>query len=181
MNTKPASPEVIARREARKQARRAAKEAARIESERTQKPVASLTLSIEWKKSRIWGNNPHLTAEVSFHDGTFRRVDGFTCSGCGYDKESTVIASAFNSFLRYKLWAMTLEQVQRTGSDHACPYGISCYKHSPGHRSYEGGVGTSCYYAIGKYIGGKFEHIASGKTFDVYRYTDNTPAAVAAI
>lgn len=40
-------------------------------------------------------------------------------------------------------------------------------------RYFEGGVGTSCYYSIAEFIGGKFENISSGKTFDVYQYTEN--------
>lgn len=39
--------------------------------------------------------------------------------------------------------------------------------------SYNGGVGTSCYYKIAEFIGGKFENIANGKTFGVFKYTDN--------
>jgi hypothetical protein len=36
----------------------------------------------------------------------------FRCSGCGYDKTSTVVAEAFNQYLLYKLWAMTAEQIK---------------------------------------------------------------------
>ncbi len=154
-----------ARKQARHQARQVEKNRARIETEKNQKPVKNLTISIEWKKSRTWGHNPHAEARVEFHDGTYTRRDGYTASGCGYDKESTVIAAVFNDFLLYKLWAITDFQGK--------PYGISAGNYDGReYRSYEGGIGTSCYDSISRFIGGTFEHVASGKSFDVYRYTD---------
>lgn len=170
-----------ARREARKEARKAKKEAARIEAERNQKPVESITISIEWKKSRTWGSNPHAEAAVRFQDGTFERRNGYTASGCGYDKESTVIADIFNDFLKYKLWnieklienkrRMYNLPVELNTDDKVIPYGIYS---GPQYRSFSGGIGTNCYYAIAEFIGGKFETVASGKTFDVFKYTDGT-------
>jgi len=163
--------------EARRAARAALKTAARIEAESKQKPVKSMTLTIEWKKNRMYGNNPNLEAEVRFHDGTYDRSPIFKCSGCGYDKISTVVAQAFNHYLLYKLWAMTPEQVKGghgTGDKGKAPYGINCY--SPDHRHFGGGIGISCYPAISEYIGGQWETLASGKTFDVFRYTDEHKA-----
>ena len=49
------------------------------------------------------------------------------------------------------------------------PYGIYLGQW----RHFAGGIGTNCYYKISEAIGGKFEHLASGKTFDGYKYTDN--------
>ena len=51
----------VARQEARKEAKRVAK----IEAERNQKPVKSIDFSIEWKKSRTWGNCPRLDAFIA--------------------------------------------------------------------------------------------------------------------
>lgn len=161
-----------ANKAARKAAREAAKESARIETEKSQRPVKSLKLTIEWKRSRMWGNNPRLEAEVWYMDGSFSRFGPYTCSGCGYDKESTVIAAAFNAHLRYKLWQLDPAEANHgSGSTGNLPYGISMYNDGK-HRHYSGGVGTSCYYQIGEAIGGKFERIASGKTFDVYEWTE---------
>ena len=163
-----------AARLARQELRRQAKETARIDSEKNQKPVKELTITIEWRKSRMWGSNPHASVQVIHHDGTYDRKDGYTCSGCGYDKESTVIAMAFNDFLKYKLWNMTRDQIKGGhGSldNGPAPYGISSYSEES--RGYAGGIGTSCYYGIAKFIGGKFDHVAGGKAFDVFKYTDN--------
>lgn len=179
MTLKYTQEEIIARREARKQKRKDEKELAEIDEMRNQKPVNRITITIEWKKSRTWGSNPIAEATIGYKDGSFGRVGPFTCSGCGYDKESTVIARIFNTTLRYKLFT-------RLGVD--SPYGMYYYNgvskyesyknhdgktisyyHNPG---YNGGVGTSCYYKIAEFIGGKFVHVASGNMFDVYEYTD---------
>jgi hypothetical protein len=159
------------RTEARTAARQAAKEAARIESERGQRPVDTIAISIVWSKSRMWGSNPHAEVVVEYKDGHYTRKSGYTASGCGYDKESTVIADIFNDFLRYKLWAMPIDKVKRVNGGPA-PYGISV--NGEDYRGYSGGIGTNCYYRIAEYVGGTFEHVASGKSFDVYRYTDRT-------
>ncbi len=153
--------ENINRRKVRKEARRQVKEQAIIKEEKSQKPVKSIIISIEWKKSRMWGSNPHAEARVSYDNGTGAVLNGFTASGCGYCKESTVIAAIFNASLRYKLH-------EKPSLDEA-PYGIHNYS---GHKGYSGGIGTSCYYEIAKFIGGTFENVASGKTFDVFKYTD---------
>jgi hypothetical protein len=149
------------------------KELARIASEKNQKPVKCITLNIEWKHSRTWGNNPSLSAFVVFKDGHSEQSPVYRCSGCGYDKESTVIADVFNQYLKYKLWNMPIEKIKGgngSGDKGTAPYGIHLYRDNAPH--FGGGIGTNCYYDIAKYIGGTFEHIASGKTFDAYKYTD---------
>lgn len=152
-----------ARKAYRKKMRDQAKTDARIALERNQKPVEKITIIIEWKKSRIWGMNPHATGNVKYKDGMHAQFFA-TCSGCGYDKESTVIADIFNQTLKYKLWGLTSEQMG-TGK----PYGIVDYGSG---RHFSGGIGTSCYYEISKFIGGKFESIGHSKTSDIYIYTD---------
>jgi len=151
---------------ARKQARAEAKEMARIDREKNQNPVKEIRISIEWRKSRMWGNNPHLDAEVFHKDGKFSRFTA-TCSGCGYDKESTVISDVFNNFLKYKLYGEL--KATSNDNDNGLPYGIyiSQWRH------FSGGIGTNCYYYIAKAIGGEFKHVARGKTYDAYTYTDN--------
>jgi hypothetical protein len=51
------------------------------------------------------------------------------------------------------------------------PYGI--YLSRNGYTGYSGGIGVSCYYSISELIGGKFEKLASGKSFDAYKLTLN--------
>jgi hypothetical protein len=147
----------LARAEARAEARRIAK----IEKEKNQKPVKEIRFSIEWKKSRMWGYNPHLVAECYHKDGTYTRVEA-KASGCGYDKESQVIADAFNVLLKYKLYEH--DEV----NEDKMPYGVRIGSY----KGYSGGIGVSCYYSICEFIGGKFEKVASGKTYDAYKYID---------
>lgn len=143
-------------------------------AERSQKPVKSIIIIIEWKKSRTWGMNPHASAQVEYKDGTYG-TGSASASGCGYDKESTVIADIFNQFLSYKLYDKSLPEkwlkvTNRYKPEENHPYGL--YLPGEYRGRYNGGVGTSCYYDIARFIGGRFEHVAGGKTFDVYRYTD---------
>lgn len=163
------NPEKLA---ARRAAREAKKEVARIESEKNQRHVKKITITINWVRSKTWGTNPNAFAEVYYYKplpngySIYEQAGPYRASGCGYDKESTVIADIFNAFLKYKLWA--IPQDKRND----LPYGIHFY--GDGLRpSYGDGIGTNCYYKISECIGGKFEHVAGGKTFDVYQYTDN--------
>jgi len=152
----------LARQEARKQE----KELARIEREKNQKEVREITINIEWVKSRMWGYNPKCEATIRHKDGSISYGTA-TASGCGYDKESTVIADIFNNFLKYKLYRELKQTSQDRGDGK--PYGI--YLDS-NWRHFSGGIGTDCYYSISEAIGGKFEKIASGKSFDAFKYTD---------
>lgn len=147
-----------------KKIREAQKDAEKLQRMKDQTRVTRIEMSIEWRKSRTWGSNPHMTAKVWGEDkyiGTFN----YTCSGCGYDKESTVIADVFNEVLRYKLFLV--DGVK------GVPYGIHLPDKSRQFPYYDGGIGTDCYSSISEYIGGTFKRVASGKTFDAYTYTDN--------
>ncbi len=171
-----------ANRLARKEERERAKELAKQQEAINQPEVKSLLITIEWRKSRIWGSNPHATAEITYKEpnagpwGTgFYKETGFTCSGCGYDKESTVIAEIYNKFMKHRLWKLSAEAMKGgrgSGDKGSAPYGITAYEYKGvEHRNYGGGIGTSCYPRISEYIGGQFDCIASGKTFDVYKFT----------
>ena len=185
MKTRLTEEQKIANREAKKAENAAKKETARIETEKNQLEVKEITITIEWKHSRTWGNCPRATAAITYKDktageygtGFYRTDEGkYYASGCGYDKESTVIAEIFNDFLKYKLWQKTPEQLKRAEYDYKwkeenrAPYGIYSGEN---YRHFDGGIGVNCYKHISEYIGGKFENVASGKTFDVYKYTDN--------
>ena len=153
--------EKLANKIARAEAKKKAKALAKIEAERNQKPVKEIQISIEWKKSRMWGTNPHLTAWVSFEDGTSTQFS-CTASGCGYDKESQVISDLYNEFLKYTLY--NLETAENL------PYGIRA---NGEYKGFSGGIGVSCYYDISTAIGGKFQKVATGKTYDAYKYSKN--------
>lgn len=142
---------------ARQQARQEAKHLATIEAAKNQKPILYINFSIEWSRQ----GNPTCNAVVMYQDGTSDRITA-RAGGYGYCKESTVIADIFNNTLKYKLYQ--LDNIIEK------PYGINLYN---GKYYFAGAVGTSCYYDISTFIGGKFEKVASGKTYDAYKFTLN--------
>jgi hypothetical protein len=143
--------------------REAQKDAYLEKSYREQTPIKSLTISITWCRSATWGRNPAAECKAITTEGHHLNSPIFRASGCGYDKESTVITEAFNHFLRYRLYfPLTLSSLRKNEK----PYGMA-------RNYYEDGIGTEGYYAISNAIGGTFEKVASGRTFDVFRFTSN--------
>ena len=117
--------------------------------------IKEITINIEWTKSRTWGANPTAEVKIWLDNGTF---ENFTskCSGCGYDKESTVIAGALNQSKSIIKLLLQLPENKLYG-----------YYKNEGHLPHlSGGVGTSCYPSIFSLGGYKMKHIANGKMFD---------------
>lgn len=124
----------------------------RINSVENAPELDYITLSIEWKRSRTWGSNP--TAESRSNNGFFIG----SASGCGYDKESSAVATAFNKdFSILKVLYDIKENALKNGeSDHSdtaitnidnrniIGYG-SGYFVLP---YFEGGVGVNCFWDI---------------------------------
>lgn len=116
-----------------------------------------ISISVDWVRSRTWGNNPH--AEARTNAGTFSG----TASGCGYDKESTAIAEALNQCdsvlkvlytlkengLRAGLSDKSKTAVCGRSNGDICGYGAG-YGAIP---YFEGGVGSSCFWSILKKCG----------------------------
>ena len=118
------------------------------------------TLTVEWTKSKMWGNNPQ--CELI---GNNRRYVSSRIGGCGYDKESTATSEALNQFksilnLMYMLKNDNIDKNNHELFGYGSGYGILPY--------FEGGVGISTMYDICKSIGLEFKTVSSGKTFDVY-------------
>lgn len=119
--------------------------------------LSFISISVDWVRSRTWGNNPH--AEARTNTGVFTG----TASGCGYDKESAAIADALNqcdSVLK-ALYTLKEEGLRAGLSDKSktaacgrsnsniCGYGAG-YGAIP---YFEGGVGASCFWSILKKCG----------------------------
>lgn len=120
--------------------------------------VKEITINIEWAKSRTWGANPTATARIWLDNGMFEEFT-YKCSGCGYDKESTVIAGALN---QSKSIIKLLLQLSENNL-----YGY--FKRDGFLPNLSGGVGTSCYPSIFSLGGYDMKHISSGKMFDSWR------------
>ena len=136
-------------------------------------------ISIEWKRSQMWGNNPNAECSFTYKDREGQLCSGYVVSGsiggCGYDKGSTAVANCLNQINQVlkplyakkdkviKVTTTTQSDLNRSLFGYGSGYGIL--------PSIEGGVGVSCYPSIFEAIGYKFSHQASGKTFDVYTIT----------
>jgi hypothetical protein len=132
--------------------------------------VDKIKIAVDWKKSSTWGMNPH--AEVSTVDGVFR---GFA-SGCGYDKLSSAIASAFNqsSAILKLLYEAKEKALEENGNDKEKAFAVVGYGSGAScmvRPYFEGGVGVSCYESIFEGLGYTWEHVADGKYFDAFYVT----------
>ncbi len=130
-----------------------------------------IDIAIEWKRSRMWGSNPHCTARV-YYDPGFESFET-TCGGCGYDKESTVIASALNKCML----GVVVANLGRLSRMKDIPYGLRLDPEGVWTPRFEGGVGMSCYLdrnfefgdpGILQALNWSMRRTASGKTFDAY-------------
>lgn len=144
------------------------KEISQIDTVYNSTDVDSIKISVEWKKSSMWGNNPTAEIRVFYKDNSSDVFCSGSIGGCGYDKESTAIANALNQCngLLKPMYIKKNSKIQVDNRElfgYGSGYGLKPY--------FEGGVGTSCYYKILESIKGKFQKIASGKTYDVYTIT----------
>jgi hypothetical protein len=145
------------------------KELTRIQTVFNAPELLEITISIEWKRSQMWGSNPNATASEHTTAG-YNKYESGSISGCGYDKESTALANAVNQSNAFlKLMYFIKENEPTVKNNDLLGYG-SGYGILP---NLEGGVGTSCYIRIMEKLGYKFNKTASGKTFDVYTITKN--------
>lgn len=126
--------------------------------------INKITISVEWKKSSMWGYNP--TAEIRLYSTTGYEFLTGKASGCGYDKESSAIATALNE--SNAVIKMLFNADKKDKDSKVYGYRKAQNGYFP-HIS--GGVGTSCYYSVFALFGLKFEKISSGKTFDSYLVT----------
>ena len=131
---------------------------AKYEQKANRKDVRSMTIKLTWKRSSMWGYNPHGRVWVTYQDGTHEYRDGYTCSGCGYDKASTVLSQIFNDFMSGMAW-----RIRRTKKQ--VPYGMTLNGWFP-HFDY--GVGENCYYRIAEFFGGTMKKVAWDDAFDQY-------------
>lgn len=151
--------EKIQKKRAKEAERDAQKRFDRVHEVEEVEAPASVSIVVEWHKSRTWGMNPR--ARVSAE-----RVATYgSASGCGYDKQSAAIASAFNQ--NPEILKILYDHAE---AGEAFPYGVNTFAGLP---SFAGGCGVSCFYQIFEACGYTFRQVASGKMFDVYEITRN--------
>ena len=114
-----------------------------------------LKITVEWTRSQTWGYNPHVEAWARYDNiGTLHNTG--SASGCGYDKESTAVASAIDDIIKPFILKHfnTLKDPVIYG---VCSYGL-CF---------EGAVGMSSFIRAFRACGYEV-HESHGKTFDSY-------------
>jgi len=117
--------------------------------------VLEFSVSVEWTNSRVWGANPKATIRVGFD--TFKSD---SISGCGYDKESTAIADAFNQ--SEKLRGILYKNRDKISGKYG--YDKKLF-------TLNGGVGSDCFWSIFKACGYDIKHVACGKMYDSWLVT----------
>lgn len=136
--------------------------------------LLDVKITMEWKRSRMWGSNPSAECWYSYKDAAGQYQSGYCVSGsiggCGYDKGSTAVAMCLNQINEVlKPLYIAKNKVMPTDKQNRDIFGYGSGSSILPH--IEGGVGVSCYPHIFESIGYKFSTQASGKSFDVYTIT----------
>lgn len=170
--------ELATKRAAKEVEKELTKKLTRLEMAKAAPALGSLSISVEWVRSRTWGANP--TATVQAYDQRGQYIGTYTghASGCGYDKESAAVADALNQCptvlkMLYENAEKALTEGKNPESKTTCT-GI-CWSDALGYGSgysvlpyFEGGVGIGSHQSIFNNCGYKFRRTASGKMFDCY-------------
>ena len=120
-----------------------------------------LIITLEWKKSYMWGSNPRAYTNYGFN--------GESIGGCGYCKTSTATAQALNSHLPilkllYKKEEERLNKKPLKDRRDFIGYGSGYYSLP----IFEGGVGVSSHEYIIKNLGLNMRCITNTSQTDVY-------------
>lgn len=137
--------------------------------------TGQLIITIEWKKSKMWGSNPKVYTNYGFI--------GSSIGGWGYDKLSTATAQALNNDLRILkiMFLLKNEELNHRQKEYKEQNGFLTtderginhflFGYGSGYNvlpCFEGGVGVSCHERIINKIGLKWENITSTENTDVF-------------
>lgn len=146
----------------------------KLESAESVPDIETVSIRVEWKKSRVWGYNP--TATVIINQAN--RYTG-SASGCGYDKLTAAIAEALNqsAVIRKMLYTKKENALQagydpETGKTYGPESNGGCIAYGAGYGTlpyFEGGVGMSSFVSVFEACGMKAKiRDESGKYMDYY-------------
>lgn len=128
------------------------KDLERLTNAENAEDVESVSISVEWKRSKIWGYNPTATATITTK--THRERYTASASGCGYDKLTAAVGAALNQSASIKKMLYTAKEkslsehyteFKQTESNrefihYGAGYGVLPY--------FEGGVGMTSFYGV---------------------------------
>jgi len=115
-----------------------------------------IEIAVSWKKSYTWGYNPHADVSIftktSDDQTTYQRIET-TASGCGYDKLSSAIATAFNQSINLKSYLISkTRKLNAISKSYHGSYGLY------DNYDFMGGCGVSCYRSIFEALGFTWYH-----------------------
>lgn len=164
------------KRAAKEYEKRTAKDLEKLELAEIEPDAKSVSISVEWKRSSIWGYNPH--AEVIIND--WWSYTG-TASGCGYDKETAAVGNALNqSHIIKRMLYKCKEKALENGYNPENGKGYSgiesnaeCINYGAGYGTlpyFEGGVGMSSFEGVFNACGLRLVSRHSTKHSDYYYF-----------
>ena len=133
------------------------------------KEIKRIVIATDWRRGSMQANQCKAEIKVTYADYCTEVFESERTGGCGYDKESTAIADAFNQInaLLKELALKANEAIER--GEVYCDYiGYGCgYSTLP---YFEGGVGFSSQEKILNSLGYKMNHLHWTKTSDIYEF-----------
>lgn len=86
--------ELAAARMEKQEAKHTGEKLEKLEKAAAAPELIDVTISVEWKRSSVWGYNPAATVTIHTENG-WSQYTG-SASGCGYDKRTAAIGAALN-------------------------------------------------------------------------------------
>lgn len=170
--------EIAYKRAARDLEKGYTKKLEKVERAEKAAPPQTISISVEWKRSSVWGYNPTATVTVYSADG-WHQYTG-TASGCGYDKLTAAVGEALNqsaavlnmlytakekAYKRSKAaeraaWKQYGPESNRDAIHYGAGYGILPY--------FEGGTGWSSFAGVFVACGYKITAERGARTSDYF-------------
>lgn len=166
--------EIAYKRATKDEEKHHAKMLEKLEQAETAAPVLDIAISVDWKRSAMWGYNPTATVTVHTADGWKQYTS--TAGGCGYDKLTAAVGGALNQSpavlnmlytAKEKAYRKSTAAARKAWGDsnrgpihYGAGYGILPY--------FEGGVGWTSFVGVFEACGYKVTNQHETKRSDYY-------------
>jgi hypothetical protein len=134
------------------------------------KEIKRIVVATDWRRGSMQSNQCKAEIKVTYADYSRETFESDRTGGCGYDKESTAIADAFNRInaLLKELALKASEAIEQgEGYREFIGYGCGGYNTLP---YFEGGVGFNSQVKILSSLGYKMNHLHWTKKTDIYEF-----------